>query len=76
MRQGIGSGGMGLLFAAGLIAVGCLSLHPESKDAKGRPATERSHEHGKPRELSSGGLLEEKKGGTILMIPKEELRGE
>ena len=61
-----------ILCAVVLVAGGCLPLHHEWQDPEGRPAIERSHDHGKPGELPSGALLEEKKTGTILMVPKEE----
>lgn len=72
----IGFAVIALLCAVGLIAGGCLPLRHEWKDPKGRPAIERSHDHGKSGEFPSGGLLEEKKTGTIFMVPKEEPRGE
>lgn len=68
----IGFAVIALLCAVGLAAGGCLPLHHEWKDPEGRPAIEKSHDHGKPGELPSGGLLEEKKTGTIIMVPKEE----
>ena len=73
---GIGLGVMALLCAVGLIAGGGLFIHHEGKGSKDQPAIERSHNHGKTMGPPSGSLLEEKKCGTILWVPKEEVRGE
>jgi hypothetical protein len=75
MMLGIGLGVMAILCAAGLIAGGGLFMHHEGKDSKDKPAIERSHDHGKTAEPPSGSLREEKKCGTILWVPKDEVRG-
>jgi hypothetical protein len=68
----IGFAVIALLCAVGLIAGGCHPLRHEWKDPEGRPAIEKSHDHGKSGELPSGDRLEEKKTGTVFMVPNEE----
>lgn len=73
---GIGLGVMALLCAVGLIAGGGILMHHEGKDSKDQPAIERNYDPSKTMEPPLGSLGEEKKCGTILLVPKEEVRGE
>jgi hypothetical protein len=76
MMLGIGLGVMALLCAVGLIAGGGLLMHYEGSDSQDQPATEWSHDNGKAPDSSQGSLNEEKKCGKILLVSKEEVRGE
>ena len=76
MMLGIGLGVMALLCAVGLIAGGGLLMHHEAKDSKDQPAIERGQDNGKAAESLQGNLIDDKKCGKILWVPKEEIRGE
>jgi hypothetical protein len=76
MMLGIGLGIMAVLCAVGLIAGGGLLMHHEGKGSKDQPAIERGQDNGKAAESSQGNLIEDKKCGTILLVPKGEVRGE
>ena len=71
MMARVDSGIVAILYVVVLVAGGCLSTQQELRDTKGGPAVEKGHDHGKP-----GEVLDEKKSGTILMVPKEERQRE